>query len=370
MKRARFLRKTKIHAICAALFGIMLFSVSWPLAPDALSLPQDLFSGLCLLVMWAFILFLWRAVANLARFLETYRSSYSLRRLGFYTGMGLGLYFLLMAALFVFQGKMVFHPKSSLDLTPKNAGLEWTDLTLRSDDGSRIHAWWVPGPKGGQRGAVLFCHGNAGDICSRLESIKIFHGLGLGVLIFDYPGYGKSSGTPSEQGAYLSALAAYDYLISQKKFPPDKILVFGRSLGGAVAAWLAEKKPCAGLVLESTFTSIPDVARETFYYFPVQWLARYHFNTENRLKNISCPVLVIHSRQDDLIHFSHGEKLFAKANSPKGFLPIFGTHNMGFLVSGQLYTNGLKQMLDILPGFCPAPPVQGQDVTEEKTTKP
>ena len=180
---------------------------------------------------------------------------------------------------------------------------------------------------------MLFCHGNAGNISHLLEPIRAFHGLGLNTLVFDYRGFGASQGAPDEQGTYLDADAAWSYLVETRGIDPQKIVVYGRSLGGPIAARLARGLTPRGLVLQATFTSIPDLGQELYPLFPAGVLARYHYNTLEYLSRVICPVLVVHSREDDLIPFAHGERLYQAAPKPKDFLEIAGGHGDGFAAS-------------------------------------
>ena len=245
--------------------------------------------------------------------------------------------------LFLFQSRLVYFPDRELTATPQQAGLDFESVTLMTADDVRLSAWWVPAPNA--RGVLLFCHGNAGNIGHRVESLRIFHGLGLSTLIFDYRGYGQSEGTPSEQGTYQDAEAAWRHVVEERGTPPDRIVIFGRSLGGAVAVWLAGRHPPATLIAESTFTSIVDMAAAQYPYFPVRWLARIHYDSLKRIPQLGSPVLVVHSPQDEMIPFHHGRTLFQAANPPKQFLEISGDHNGGYLASGSVYEDGLRDFL-------------------------
>ncbi|MEK7797018.1 MAG: alpha/beta hydrolase, partial [Pseudomonadota bacterium] len=192
---------------------------------------------------------------------------------------------------------------------------------------------------------LLFCHGNAGNISHRLESIRQFHQLGLNVFIFDYRGYGESEGVPTEAGTYRDAEAARRYLVETRGLAPEHIVYFGRSLGAAIAAWLATQHPPRALIVESAFTSVPDFGAEIYPWLPVRLLARLRYPTQEYLRSVQAPVLVIHSRDDEIVSFRHAEKLYESANSPKELLEIRGGHNDGFLVSGAQYTRRLDDFL-------------------------
>jgi hypothetical protein len=248
-------------------------------------------------------------------------------------------YFLVALGLSCAQDKLVYHPVRGIDVTPEAAGLDFEEVSFAAADGVKLHGWFIPAEN--PRAVILHCHGNAGNISHRLELLRICHDLGLSTFIFDYRGYGRSEGTPTEDGTYLDAEAAWKYLTETRKVPPGEIIFHGQSLGGAVAANLASKHTPRALILESTFTSIPDWTRSTALA-PFCWVCRYRYDTKAILPNLHCPVLVIHSPGDDLIPYRHGRRLFELANEPKRFVEIRGDHNSGFLVSGATYTEGLR----------------------------
>lgn len=249
----------------------------------------------------------------------------------------------LVLILRVTQSRFVYFPQAEMTATPQDVGLPYEAVDLKAADGPRLLGWFVPAQP--PRGVVLFCHGNAGNISHRLDSILLFHRLGLSTFIFDYRGYGQSEGKPTEQGTYLDAEAAWGYLVQTRQVAPTEIILFGRSLGGAVAAWLAQGRAPKALIVESTFTSVPDIAAELYPFLPARLLSTFDYSTADYLRQVSCPVLVVHSRGDEMIAFSHGERLFRAANEPKEFLEIRGTHNEGFLTSGRLYEEGLDSFI-------------------------
>ena len=254
----------------------------------------------------------------------------------------------LVILIYFFQARLVFYPSRTLGQTPADIKLDYEDVFLQGRDAVEIHGWWLPAENA--RATLLFLHGNAGNISHRLNSLKIFHDLGLATLIIDYRGYGKSRGKPSEQGTYLDAMAAWRYLTEDKDIKPQRIIIFGRSLGGAVAVWLAANTASAGLILESTFTSISDVGREHYPYLPVNYLARIHYPSIDRIDKINAPLLCIHSREDEIIPYRLGKALYDRASEPKYFLEISGGHNGGFLESGRRYTGGLNRFIDTVIG--------------------
>ncbi len=261
----------------------------------------------------------------------------------------IGVYIIFAGFLFIFQSNYIYFPERVISADPASIGLSFESVSLETTDRVKLSGWFIPSE--GARGVVLFCHGNAGNIAHRLESIQIFHRLGLDVFIFDYRGFGQSEGKPSESGTYKDAEAAWRYLVEERQVNPNEIIVFGRSLGGVVAAWLAQSQTPGALILESTFTSLPDIARKLYPYLPVRLLLRFEYNTAEYLSRVNCPVLIIHSRDDEIMPSSHGQRLFEKAKEPKKFLEITGTHNEGFITSGKRYEDGLKAFVSeyVLP---------------------
>ena len=238
----------------------------------------------------------------------------------------------------------IFFPDRKSLSTPDKIGILFQSVYFVTEDRIRLNGWWIPSNRKGG-GIVLFCHGNAGNISHRLESIKIFHRLGLGIFIFDYRGYGKSRGKPSEKGTYLDAAAAWRYIIKTRHIPQEKVIIFGRSLGGSIAGWLAQNHKPALLILESTFFSLSEVAAHHSNGCIAGMLFGSSYTTHKYIKNIECPLLIIHSKDDELIPFSHGEKLFNRACEPKEFLQIRGSHNNGFMKSIQKYERGLDSFI-------------------------
>jgi len=254
-----------------------------------------------------------------------------------------GAYIIFVGFLFIFQSHYIYYPERVLSADPGDIGLNFESVSFETTDRVKLSGWFVPSESA--RGVILFCHGNAGNISHRLESIQIFHQLGLDVFIFDYRGYGQSEGKPTEQGTYKDAEAAWQYLIKERQVNPNEVIVFGRSLGGAVAAWLAQNYIPGALILESTFTSLPDIASTLYPYIPVRLLLRFRYNTAEYLDSVNCPVLIVHSRNDEIMPFNHGRRLFEMAKKPKKFLEIAGTHNEGFITSGKLYEEGLNAFI-------------------------
>jgi pimeloyl-ACP methyl ester carboxylesterase len=306
-----------------------------------------------------------------------------------YAGWGLALLFL--------QSRLTFQPMREVSATPAGLGLAFEEVAFSSTDGVRLSGWYVPaemdrqpaggyaariddaGPQvrqdafgelGGRPAAppdatarrneprhrpapaaaftLLVCHGTGGNIMYVLDTIELFQGLGLNCLVFDYRGYGRSAGRPTEAGTYLDAQGAWDWLVREKHVPPEGIIVFGHSLGGSIAAHLAGRVRPGGLVIEGAFTSYRDMGAHLYPYLPVRPFARFRYDTRAYLREVRCPVLVIHSREDELVPFKFGLRLFEAAPEPKQFVEIRGGHIDGSLVSRPAYEEAWTRWLSFL----------------------
>ncbi|RKX71533.1 alpha/beta hydrolase [candidate division WOR-3 bacterium] len=254
-----------------------------------------------------------------------------------YLAIGVYLYFT--------QERLVYFPNfptRAITRTPEDIGVQYEDVWITTEDGIRLHGWFIPGQS--DRPVLLFCHGNAGNISHRLDAIRIFHELGVSVLIFDYRGYGQSGGSPSELGTYQDGEAVWEYL-RRRGFSADQIIIYGRSLGGGIATELARRRNPAALILEATFTSIPDLGQKLYPYLPIRLFARIRYDNLKKLKGINVPVLIIHSQDDELVPIEHGKKLYAAAPEPKQFVVLRGGHDDCFLVSEDEYRRALANFL-------------------------
>lgn len=252
-----------------------------------------------------------------------------------------------------FEHHQVYFPSRRLAWTPSASGWAFEDVRLTAKDGVRLHGWFMPttNKAASDRKVVLHLHGNGGNISHRFEVYATFQRLGLSILALDYRGYGQSEGKPSEQGTYLDAEAGYQWL-RQRDYADSNILAFGESLGGGVASELALRQPLGGLVLQSTFTSIPDIGAELFRWLPVRWISTIKYDTHGKLPLIRVPVLILHSRHDTLVRFHHAEKNLAAANEPKELWEILGDHNDALLTTeGRArFEEGLARFLRGLNG--------------------
>jgi fermentation-respiration switch protein FrsA (DUF1100 family) len=262
-----------------------------------------------------------------------------------------GIYVLLSLALYLLQGKMVFLsdlPSRALTASPGDIGLKYEEISLVTSDDERLHGWYVPAIN--SRGVVLFFHGNAGNISHRLDSIGIFHQLGLDTLIIDYRGYGQSTGKASEKGTYLDAQAAWSYLVDERGIPAGEIIIFGRSLGGAVGAWLGSRHTPAAVIIESSFTSGVDMARRLYPFLPASLITRLRYPVAEYASQLECPVLVVHSRDDEIIPFDMGQSIYKAVKQRKSFLELRGDHNNGFFISRHDYVAGLDDFIESVLG--------------------
>jgi len=257
------------------------------------------------------------------------------------------LYLLFIVNLYLLQARHIYCPTTEIATTPDKHGLAFEAVEFESSDGLMLQGWFVPRASDapGKERVVLFFHGNTGNISDCIETLQMFHQLGLSTFIFDYRGYGLSQGSPTEQGTYDDAEAAWIYLLRDRGIKAEDVVVLGRSLGAAIASQQAARHTPGALVIESTFTSAPELAAEMFRIFPARLMSRFKYRVRDNIANTHCPVLVVHSGDDEVIPFHHGKRLYEVANEPKAFLEINGAHAQGFLTSGARYTDGLKRFL-------------------------
>jgi fermentation-respiration switch protein FrsA (DUF1100 family) len=258
--------------------------------------------------------------------------------------VGVG-YLVIGFTIYFLQPIMVYVPTAEIEVEPNEVGLAYEDIYFENSVGTKLNGWYIPSP--GAKLTILFCHGNGGNISYYLSKAMMYHSLGANCFLFDYSGYAKSRGKPSEKGTYDDAGSAYKWLVETKQIEPNSIILHGWSLGGPIAANVASTEPVKGLILESTPTSAPDIAGKYYPIFPAKLFCRYKYDTTSYIKNVKCPVLIIHSPQDDIIPYSMGQKLFEIANEPKKFIEISGTHNTDQLES-DIYKSGIQNWLKSL----------------------
>ncbi len=236
----------------------------------------------------------------------------------------------MLLILLLLEDRLLYHPNHHRgeDGRQPAADLLVQTVWLQAADGTQIHAWWCPRP--GSQGAVLYCHGNAGAVSHQGRIIPIIREiLGESVLVFDYPGFGRSGGKPSEAGCYVAGDAAYDWLT--QRVPPERVVLLGQSLGGGVATDLASRRRHRALVLFKTFTSIPDLAQRQFFFLPARWLVHNQFNNLAKIRYCAGPCFIGHGDRDHLIPLAQAQQLFRAAPAPKQFFLLRGCGHHGTL---------------------------------------
>jgi hypothetical protein len=230
----------------------------------------------------------------------------------------------IVVVFWLIERSLVFRPSSAAEFWGKPDDPRSQDVTFASSDGNTISARWVP-TETSQHGAVLVAHGNGGNLTHRGKlAADIRRELGAGVLLFDYPGYGRSTGSPTEESCYASTDAAYNWLVEEQKLAPGRIVLLGESLGGGPAVELATRVEHRALVLVFTFTSLPDAAKYHYPFLPTRTAMRTRFDNLQKMPNCPRPVFIVHGTADRTVPFSHGEKLFEAANEPKQLIPVSG----------------------------------------------
>ncbi len=246
----------------------------------------------------------------------------------------ISIFVLLFLSIRYLEHKALYFPFRGIESKPEDMGLDYKNVTIITEDKIQLAGWFISSKK--PKATLIFCHGNAGNISHRMEKIKIFHELDLDVLIFDYRGYGMSKGKPSENGLYLDAEAVYDYLVNKRKTFPSGIIVYGESLGAAVAVDLASKHETGGIIIEDGFTSVKDMAKRILPFVPA-FIYASKFDSQQKIKNIKSPKLIFHSVDDEIVPYEQGKKLYDNASEPKEFVELHGGHNDAFLTSRDIF---------------------------------
>jgi pimeloyl-ACP methyl ester carboxylesterase len=246
--------------------------------------------------------------------------------------------------------RAIFQPTHDVGIRSEDLRVPVASVFLETEDGVKIHAYYLP--VSGASRAILFLHGNAGNASHRLPNALELSRRRANVLLLDYRGYGFSEGVPSELGAYADARAALAHLIHERGIPEHRVVLFGRSLGGAVAVELAQERALAGVILESTFSSASDVVHEILPP-PFSWLAgaltRGRFDSRSKIPRLRCPLLFFHGDRDEIVPIAVGRRLFEAAPEPKTFETIFGAgHNDTIWVGGEPYFDRIEQFLDVV----------------------
>jgi len=236
------------------------------------------------------------------------------------------IYLMIFRIYFLFlEQRNLYYPNKEIENTPDKWAIGYEDINFPTPDGKSLNGWFIPAD--GATVTILYCHGNGGNISHRIHKILFFHEMGFNVFVFDYRGYGRSKGFPTEGGIYKDTLAAYDYLVSRDDVNRDKLVVYGKSLGGAIATELCTKREASALILESALASVEMRAKEMFPYLPMKLLTWQKYDALKKVKSITIPKLITHGQDDQVISFGHGLALFNNAAEPKKFIPFSGGHN-------------------------------------------
>jgi uncharacterized protein len=267
-------------------------------------------------------------------------------------GAAVVFYLCILVLLRVFEPHLIYFPgqQRSLVAPPAQLGLPIERVEIPTEDGVKLVGWVIRAQPDSSGLWLLICHGNAGNL-SEFDRPLHYAGLrqlGLNLLAFDYRGYGESGGAPTEQGLYRDADAAYRFLREIRGVPPDRIVIFGHSLGSAVAIDLAVRQPAAGLIVEGAFTSATDRGQELYPYIPIRWIARSRFGSIGKMSGITVPKLFLHAASDDVIPEAHGRRLFEAAQEPKTFVGLQGGHADSFDVDSARYFGSIASFLDRL----------------------
>lgn len=293
---------------------------------------------------------MWILIVGMLIFLgiQRYKKGQFMAVVWMIAGIGILVYAGFGLMLFFGQTRMLYQPGTEYNTTPEDIGLSYTPLTLQTSDGEKLAAWYIPAASRDAQWTVLYCHGNAGNMSHRLHTLQLIHELGANCLIVDYRGYGQSTGTPTEKGTITDVKTAWNWLVNEQDAAPEEIILFGRSLGGSIAAITAVDLEPAAVILESTFTSVVDTGKHYYPWFPIRLFVRYNYNTLQAVKKLTCPVFIAHSKEDEIIPYQFGEQLDEAANEPKLFRELKGTHNEGFFDNPELYKSIWQDWFDTL----------------------
>ena len=254
------------------------------------------------------------------------------------------VYFLFLVLLLFIQNRLIFHPTKEYCAVPRDLGLKGEDVSFTTSDGMKLHGWFFHVDRDAP--VMLFCHGNAGNISDRLENVKLLLEIPVNVFIFDYRGYGKSPGKPSEEGVYRDAEAAWQYIRKQRGTPAERIVFFGRSLGGAIALDVAIRHPVRAIILESTFVSLRSLVKKMFPYLLFYPFIPSKFANDRKIEKIHIPILIIHGSDDHTVPWRQGKMLYELANQPKEFWLVKGAqHTDSYEVSPLEYKRKLGNFM-------------------------
>lgn len=258
--------------------------------------------------------------------------------------------------LMIFEKQLIYYPMQGVEVTPKALGLSFEDVTIDVEPGVKIHGWFIKGSKEPSVATILFSHGNAGNIADRLDRVLSWRELGADFLLYDYRGFGRSTGSPDEDGTYLDGRAAYNYLVKTRGIDPKRLVLMGESLGCAISIELALDSPAAGLVLEAPFASIPHMASAIYPFLPAKFFVRTRYDNLEKIPRVKAPLLVIQGTRDEVIPVAQGKMVFDAASSAKQYLAIEGAHhNDVYVIGGTQYKTSLSAFLARVVPSAPAP---------------
>lgn len=258
--------------------------------------------------------------------------------------LALGGYIGLCGLVYKHQDRLIYFPDDYIGADPASANLTYEEFSVDVSPEVTVHGWIVTSADENAPWILQF-HGNAGNIANRVDHLRLFHELGFNGVLFDYRGYGKSSGEPSEKGLIEDGLAVVKYLEEVRGVDPRFLIYWGESLGGGVASQVALKKPPRALILKSTFTSVPDLAADVYPFLPVRLLAKTRFDTKEAVPTFLFPKLIIHGQADTIIPIQHGQTLYQLCLEPKTFFAASGGHNTSPMELGQEFKDTVKSFV-------------------------
>ncbi len=261
--------------------------------------------------------------------------------------------------LVIFEKHFIYYPAAAVDLTPKALGLPFDEVVIDVEPGVKIHGWFIKAATEPSVATVLFSHGNAGNIADRIDRVQSLRSLGADFLLYDYRGYGKSTGDTDEEGTYRDGRAAYDYLVKSRQIDPGHIVLMGESLGCAVSIQVALERKAAGLVIEAPFASIAHMANAVYPFLPLGSFIRTRYENVKKIPQLKMPLLVIQGTKDEVIPVAQGRMVFDAAPEPKRYLAIEGAHhNDVYVIGGEGYRRALGEFIrQVSAPLAPGPPV-------------
>jgi fermentation-respiration switch protein FrsA (DUF1100 family) len=260
------------------------------------------------------------------------------------------VFFVLLAGIIIFEivvyiieEKNLYMPRKEVILIPQSIKIKYEGVYFKTEDGESLNGWFIPA--GNAKITVLYCGGRSGNMSDDLDNVKFFREMGFNLFVFDYRGFGNSSGKPSEQGLYKDARAAYDFLVTRKDIDRRKIVGYGKSLGVPVVADLCLHRKLCALILEGSFPSLKAHVQGIGGPLPLQWFVSEKFDAISRLKKVTIPKLFVHGMDDQIINFAEGRLLFNEAAPPKEFIPFDGDHDNNLFATSDAYKDKINEFL-------------------------